>query len=526
MFLTLISFLPIILLIFLMTKKRPMPSARALPLVAFLTYLAMIFLFGHPLRLVHANVISGFLTAFTPILIIWGAIFLFRTMSATGAMDTLHEWLNTVSPNPVAQLMIAGWAFAFLIEGASGFGTPAALAAPVLVGLGFKPLPVAIMVLTMNTVPVSFGAVGTPTWFGFSTIALTDQEITAIGIKSAVIQGAASLVIPILALRFVIEWPVIRKNIGFIYLSILCTVAPYVLIAFWNYEFPTLAGGITGLLGSVIIASRGLGLEKMHEEKMPKFSHKELIKAGFPLWGTLLLLVITRVPQLGLKDWLNAELPAVNIFWGGLGLFSVSPSLVVGLKDILGTQESWSHKILYVPSLLPFAVIALITFILYRTDGHRIRQVFKSSAVQMKAPALALFGALIFVKLMMMGGEASAVNRIGTAFADVAGGAWYGFASLLGAVGSFFSGSNTISNLTFGPIQNAIALKLGLDRTTVLALQSVGGAMGNMVCINNIVAVCSVLAILNQEGFILKKTARVLIPYALIAAAVAVIFFI
>jgi lactate permease len=86
-------------------------------------------------------------------------------MEASGAMTSIRSWLNTVTPNKVGQLIDRRLGVPFLIEGASGFGTPAALAAPVLVGLGFPPLRVAIMVLIMNSVPVSFGAVGTPTWF-------------------------------------------------------------------------------------------------------------------------------------------------------------------------------------------------------------------------------------------------------------------------------------------------------------------------------------------------------------------------
>ena len=72
----------------------------------------------------------------------------------------MRKWLGNINPNPVAQLMIIGWAFAFMIEGASGFGTPAAIAAPILMGLGFNPLKVAMLALVMNSVPVSFGAVG------------------------------------------------------------------------------------------------------------------------------------------------------------------------------------------------------------------------------------------------------------------------------------------------------------------------------------------------------------------------------
>lgn len=527
MLLTFLSFLPIIVLIVLMTNPRPVPSSRALPLTALLTYAIILAFFPHSAKLVHANIISGFLTAWTPIVIIGGAIFLFRTMEVSGAMCSLRAWLNAVTPNPVAQLMIVGWAFSFLIEGASGFGTPAALAAPLLVGLGFKPLPTAIMVLTMNTVPVSFGAVGTPIWFGFSEITLTHQEISLIGIKTAVIQGAASLVVPLLALRFLISWDAIRKNIVFIYLSILCTMIPFIFVAQWSYEFPALVGGASGLIGSIWIASKGWGLQKdvAQVQQRSAISYSELLRAGFPLWGTLLLLVITRIPQLGIKAWLNDAQPYIEWVWRGVGEFAVSPSLVLSMKGILGTGEAWTHKLLYVPSLLPFILIALITCVLYSVSRHKMQQIVGVTCEQMKAPTIALLGALIFVKLMMMGGDISAVTRIGTTFASLTGGAWYSCAAMLGALGSFFSGSNTISNLTFGPIQNAIAIKLDLNRTTILALQSVGGAMGNMVCINNIVAVCSVLAIKNQEGFILTRTFRVLILYAILSAIVAVTIF-
>ena len=108
-------------------------------------------------------------------------------------------------------------------------------------------------------------------------------------------------------------------------------------------------------------------------------------------------------------------------------------------------------------------------------------------------------------------------SRRTRSLADVAGTTWPLFASLLGAIGSFFSGSATISNLTFAGIQDSIAQDLQIDRTLVLSLQSVGAAMGNMVCVNNIVAVCSILGIANKEGWILKRTVVPMLAYATIA---------
>ena len=110
------------------------------------------------------------------------------------------------------------------------------------------------------------------------------------------------------------------------------------------------------------------------------------------------------------------------------------------------------------------------------------------------------------------------VKIIGRTFAEVTGNNWTIFSSYLGAVGAFFSGSNTVSNLTFGSVQLSTAETTGLSVALILALQSVGGAMGNMVCINNIVAVSSVLNIQNQEGTIIKTTIIPMVIYGIIAA--------
>jgi len=97
------------------------------------------------------------------------------------------------------------------------------------------------------------------------------------------------------------------------------------------------------------------------------------------------------------------------------------------------------------------------------------------------------------------------------------GRAWPFFAPWLGALGGFFAGSATISNLTFGGIQDSIARTLGLDRTSIVALQSVGGAMGSMVSINNIIAVGCIIGLVNQDGYILKRTSIPLLAYGLVA---------
>ena len=534
--------LPIAFLIFVMTKKKGMPSTVAFALAALLTYLIRIAFFKTNPNLAHAAILSGLLQALTPISIVFGAIFFFVALERSGAMQTLTLWLDGVSRNPVAQLMIVGWSFIFLIEGASGFGTPAALAAPILVGLGFPPLRVAVLCIVMNTVPTSFGAVGTPNWFGFGSLGLAESQLLEIGLKAALMHAVAAVVIPVIALRLVVDWKEIRRNLLFVELAIFSSVLPMAAVATFNYEFPSVVGGAIGLLLTIFLAKHGVGLadktstaglvtpgsQSTSGPRHPEAStlHRaDVLRALTPLIATVGILLVTRIPFLGLRQLLTSEADAISIPLGKLGVFSLTPSLVFQLRGILGEDLHWSHALLFVPSILPFFVAALIALMLYRCPWSVFRGVAGETLTRLRNPVIALFGALIFVQLLKIDGERASTKILGDALATGTGGLWIYVAGFLGALGSFFSGSATISNLTFGPIQLRIAQDLGVSPTTMLAVQSVGAALGNMVAIHNIVAVCAVLGLKDQEGAILKKTFIPTLAYGIILATVAGIWF-
>ena len=255
MLLLISAYLPVAILIYLMTKKHSVAASKALPLSALIAYLVVLFVFDFELRLVNASVISGLLLALTPIMIIAGAIFLFRCMEVTGALGIIRSWLNHISSNPVAQLMVVGWAFAFLIEGASGFGTPAAIAAPILVGLGFPALRVAIACLVFNTIPVTFGAVGTPIWFGLALTELTPVLLQDVAWKSALINSVAAPFIVMAALALVVEKKIqLKQNWLFIVLSTFSCTLPYLMLSQVSVEFPSLVGGFIGLIITLLLS--------------------------------------------------------------------------------------------------------------------------------------------------------------------------------------------------------------------------------------------------------------------------------
>jgi len=518
----LLAVLPIGFLIYVMTKKKSWPSHISLPFAAILVYLLVLVHSRLDPNLVNATVVNGTLSALTPISIMWGAILLSLTMRRSGAERIIGEWLKGLSPNPIAELMIVGWAFPFMTEGASGFGTPAAIAAPLLVGLGFDAVRVTILTLIMNAVPATFGAVGTPMWFGFSQVPLSPSEILSVSWKSALVHSAAALVVPIIALRFVVGWAEIRQNLVYIYLSILSCALPSLAFSRFNYEFPSLIGGAIGLCLSAWMAKHQVGLAPANRVENvaasdPPFKNRERLRAFAPYLMLIAILVVTRVRFLPLREWLNAESPRLNLDWGSLGKFSVSAALVFRLDSIFGTSSAWSYPALFVPGLIPFVVVVLLAIPLGRIDRDVMGKVVVDTTNRLRGPTFTLIGALVMVQLMTLGGDRAQTAILGRTFATITGRSWPFFAPVLGALGAFFAGSATVSNLTFAAIQDSIARTLGFERTSILALQSVGAAMGNMVAISNIVAVCSILGLINQEGFVLKRTVIPLIVYGLIA---------
>lgn len=236
---------------------------------------------------------------------------------------------------------------------------------------------------------------------------------------------------------------------------------------------------------------------------------KEIVLRTFPVWGVVVLLILTRIEQIGLKQILTDQEPNFEIHFGTFGVFRLSASIVFALKNILTYPNlSWKYELIYLPFFL-FTFISFLTFGLFRKKlKSSPKQVVGVVAERLKNPAMALFGALVLVQLLIRGGTSSPAFVVGTILAD-----WFqeGFvviSPLLGALGSFFSGSTTVSNLTFGDIQAIAAETIGVSATAMLSLQAVGASAGNGICLNNIIAACTVVNLQVGEGKILARTAR------------------
>lgn len=206
---------------------------------------------------------------------------------------------------------------------------------------------------------------------------------------------------------------------------------------------------------------------------------------------------------------------------GALGTAWVSDSLVVGVYEILGVESvSFAYECLYVPAIIPFAIAGMAPLILYagqlKTGPCSI---VSGVAGRMKNPSKALVGALALVTLLRGApGDMNAPARIiGVRVSDAMGQAWVGISFLLGVLGSFFSGSTTVSCLTFAAVQKTAAEGIGLDWMSMLSLQACGATAGNAVCINNVIAVLAVLGLKVPEGQIMTRTGPIVFCFYIIA---------
>ena len=531
----LFSALPLVVVVFLMAGPWPLPATIALPVTALGTLFIRWLWFGADFVGLSADAFAGVIAALTPILIVGGAVALFQALERGGALATWRAWLDSLNPHPIARLMTVAWAFVYLIEGASGFGTPAALAAPILVACGMPAIRAAVICLIFDTFPVTFGAVGTPVWFGMSELGLAEEDILAVGARAGIINAVVALPIVVVSLRLVVQWQTIFRSLPFIAIAVMGCVIPAAIVAQFGSEFPSLIGGGIGLVIAVIAAKFGIGLGKVdardetenddladgENQQAPEASQVpsagKVLRAFSPLLLCVALLVVTRMPFFPFKSWLTAS-PSGGLDLGFLQI-GISAGGTLLISDIFGTTAAQKLQLLWVPGVIPFVLVALLTPWLLGVPFKTVPAAFAATWARLKGACIALIAGLILVKFLQNNEVdiPACTTILGQAMASGLGPIWPAVAPWLGALGSFFSGSGTMSNLTFAPVQMEVAQKLDLNLVHILALQTIGGGIGNMVCIHNIVAVNSILGLERSEGTVLRKTVLPMVFYALLA---------
>lgn len=528
--LALVAFSPIVVAAILLVGLN-WPAKKAMPVAFALTVAIALTFWDMTANRVLASVLQGLGITVTVLWIVFGAIFLLNTLKYTGAITVIRNGFTNISPDRRIQAIIIAWCFGSFIEGASGFGTPAAIAAPLLVAIGFPALAAVLMGMMIQSTPVSFGAVGTPILVGVNkgldTHNITEalvahgsnwdaylQQITA---SVALIHASVGTLMPVLMAMMLTRffgknrsWTEGLNILPFALFAGLAFTIPYALTGvLLGPEFPSLVGGLFGLTIVVTAAKKGFLVPKQNWDFRPE--------SEWPAeWlGSLKMdLDDIKGKPMGLAlAWLPYVLLAVILVLSRVSADFKGLLLSVNLafNNILGeVGVSASIAPLYLPGgILVFA--ALLAVLLQARSLKPMGQALGESTKTLIGAGFVLVFTIPMVRIFINSGVnmsdlASMPVTTANFAAGLVGDAFPALSATVGALGAFIAGSNTISNMMFSQFQFEVAQTLGVSSVIVIALQAVGAAAGNMIAIHNVVAASATVGLLGREGATLRKT--------------------
>ncbi|PSJ41331.1 lactate permease [Zobellella taiwanensis] len=529
--LALLAFSPIVLAAVLLVGLQ-WPAKRAMPLAFLLTVVIALWVWDMSTTRVIASTLQGVVISLSLLWIIFGAILLLNTLKHTGAITTIRNGFTSISPDRRIQAIIVAWCFGCFIEGASGFGTPAAVAAPLMVALGFPALAAVLMGMLIQSTPVSFGAVGTPIIVGVTTgldNGAINSTLTAggsgweaylqtvtdnVAITHAIVGILMPLFMCMMLTRFFgnnKSWKEGLEILPFAIFAGLAFTVPYALTGvLLGPEFPSLVGGLVGLALVVTAARKGFLVPKStfdfpQEKDWPAewlgsltINTDDLTKkpislglAWFPYLLLPVLLVLSRTHE-GFKALLSGWNIAFSNILGEAGISA-------------GIQ----------PLYLPGGILVFVSLVAVLSQTRSLKAfgpaIGESSKTLIGAGFVLMFTVpmvRLFINSGVNGADlASMPVMTAKVAADLVGDFFPAISGVIGALGAFIAGSNTVSNMMFSQFQFEVAQTLGVSTAMVVALQAVGAAAGNMIAIHNVVAASATVGLLGREGTTLRKTA-------------------
>ena len=534
------------------------PAVWAMPVGYIVVVIIGLFVWQLSATSIIASTVQGLIIALQILYIVFGALLLLATLSESGAVDTIRAGFTGISPDRRIQAIIIAFLFGSFIEGAAGFGTPAAVAAPLLLALGFPAMAAVMTGLIIQSTPVSFGAVGTPLLVGVrgglqgggpveeflsqQSKTLNTYVLDDITFRVALIHAICGVLIPLIVSCMITGFFGHNRNFGeglgvwkFAIFASVSFLIPYVLFGWLlGPEFPSLLGAPIGLAIVVFAAQRGFLLPEQTWDFGPQSEwedewmgsvnpedisseieeHEQMsqVRAWVPYALVALLLAATRV-IVPLQEFLA--------------------SIAVTWENIFGAEGITAD---FAPFYLPgfmFLIAIVMTYFIQRMSFRQVADSWKVAGGQIFAAGFALLLALPMVRVFInssaeynSSGLSSMPVALAEGAANLAGGTWPIFAPWIGALGAFIAGSNTVSNLTFSLFQFTTAVNIGIagSAAVVVAAQAVGGAAGNMITVHNVVAASATCGLVGKEGALIRKTIIPMIYYVLLSGSIAYIW--
>lgn len=464
-------------------------------LISALTFVLTIFIaffFWHllPLSLILLST-KGFFVALDILIIIFGALLFLNVLKELGILSQIAHLLLSFTSDFRYQVILLAWFFENFLEGVAGFGTPSTVVAPLLVALGLPPLQAVVISLLGNSTSVVFGAVGTPIRVGLAEISVNLSQVAT----SSALFNFVGLLVPSFMLWILSSLRPHRRQffleaLPFALFSGIAFVVPAYFITLFGYEFPSIIGSIVGLL--LVLLALKLGF----------FSHSS------PPISSLVAPTVKPRPAVAVIPYL---------------IFIII--LIIG-KIILSPMSLFIPFINYHLSLFnpgwAFVLAAIVVALAGRLSMASFRQTAISSFLRALEPFLVTAAMSMFVQIMnntaidspaMLSMTQTLSQLFSVNFLPL-------IAPLIGAFGSFVTGSATVANLMFATTLANSAQVVGFSVVKILALSLVGAAAGNMIAISDVIAAHTVAGVKEDIRQVIKG---VLAPCLIYLALVAVI---
>lgn len=469
----------------------------------------VVFAYGMPVSTAVSAAALGMTTGLFPIgWIILTAVFLYNLTVESGQFEIIKSSISSLSPDRRLQALLVAFSFSAFIEGVSGQGAPVAVAAAMLIGLGFPALPAAVICLVANTPPVPFGPIGTPT-FMMSTV----TEINSLTVSRAIgwDMTIMALVIPFFMLWVVAGW----KNVMGVAPAALVTGVSY---AATNYYFSTYMGPELPAIMSSFVSMVCLGVflkfwrpetiwrfpgdTDISKDTATSYSVGQLIKAWSPFLMLMIVMGIWSMPAF--KKWVANDLKWFVMIpsWPGLDGIVYRTAPVVAAPAKYAASYRWDFFAAPGTAMLTSSLLAMAVLGISPATGIRV---FKRTFKQLMYSLITLASVLGIGFLANYSGMS---YTLGLAFAFYTGMAFPIFSPIIGYLGVFLTGSVTSSAALFGKLQQVTATQLGFNPMLTISANLFGADIGKLISPQSIAVACAATGLVGHETDIFRLTLR------------------
>lgn len=522
-FMWFMAFLPIIVLLVLMIKFNwGATEAAAVGLV--ITAVTGVAFYKADLKLLAVESAKGIWSALIILIIVWTAILMYQVGDEAKAFLVIRNGMRKLLPNELLLVIAMGWVFESFLQGITGFGVPVAVGAPLLIGIGVKPLWAVIIPLFGQAWGNTFGTLAAA-WDSLAMsagLAVGSEEYFRTALWTALFLLIWNVITGVAICWFYGKGKALKKGLAAVMIMVVIQGGGELLLSQIN---TTLSCFLPSCISLVVILF--MGRMKMYSEEWSiedsPIMYRSASSAGADETPSDMTLVQAFIPYFVLSALTLIVLlvKPVNTFLSRFSFGLAFPETQTGYGYVNAASECFSPLAIFTHASFFLFLSAVVGLVYYRKRGWiksgGVKRVFVKSVAMAMPSGISVIGLVIMSKLMSGTGQTVVLAN---GIANVLGKAYVVLAPFVGLLGTFMTGSNMSSNILFGDFQMTTSNLLGVDAASVLGAQSTGGAIGSAISPSKIILGTTTANILGSEGEVMKKIICVTVPATILIGAI------